>query len=55
MNKGTRNKLEAKLKNMIDRFDQTKAKNKESIYQSGSGNIIRRRVGEKEKRFSIRI
>ena len=52
MNKGTRNQLEVKLKNMLERLDQTKAKKKEPIHQSGTGNIIRRRRGEKDKRFS---
>ena len=53
MNKGTRNLLEAKLKKMVHHFDQAKAKQKQPITQSGTGNIIRRRAGEKEKRFSI--
>ena len=53
MNEGTRNQLEVKLKKMINHFDQIKAKQKEPIIQSGTGNIIRRRNGEKEKRFSI--
>lgn len=53
MNKGTRDQLEAKLKEMLIRFDQIKAKQNQPINQSGAGNIIRRRPGEKEKRFSI--
>ena len=52
MNKGTVNLLEAKLKKMLNHLDQTKAKQKKPITQSGTGNIIRRRAGEKEKRFS---
>jgi len=55
MNKGTRNLLEAKLKKMVRHFDQAKAKQNQPITQSGTGNIIRRRAGEKEKRFSIYI
>ncbi len=55
MNKGTRNQLEVKLKKMLTHFDQAKAKQKQPIPQSGTGNIIRRRAGEKEKRFSICI
>ena len=55
MNKGTRNQLEVKLKNMLNRLDHIKAKKKQPIPQSGSGNIIRRRAGEKEKRFSACI
>ena len=51
MNKGTQTQLEAELKKMIDHFDQIKAKKKQPIPQLGTGNIIRRRKGEKEKRF----
>jgi hypothetical protein len=53
MNEGTRNRLEAKLKKMLDHFDQAKAKKRKSVTQSGIGNIIRRRAGKKDKRFSI--
>ena len=53
MNEGTRNQLEVKLKKMINHFDQIKAKQKQPIPQPGTGNIIRRRKGEKEKRFSV--
>ncbi len=52
MNEGTRNQLEAKLKKMLNDLDQAKAKQKQPIPQSGTGNIIRRRAGEKDKRFS---
>ena len=55
MNKGTRNQLEVKLKEMLNHFDQAKAKQKQPIPQPGTGNIIRRRKGEEEKRFSICI
>ena len=55
MNKGTRNQLEAKLKEMLNHLDQAKAEQNQPIPQSGTGNIIRRRAGEKEKRFSICI
>ena len=55
MNKGTRNQLEGKLKEMLDHHDQAKAKKRKPITQSGTGNIIRRRAGEKDKRFSICI
>jgi len=55
MNIGTRNQLEVKLKKMLNHLDQAKAKQKQSIPQPGTGNIIRRRKGEKEKRFSICI
>jgi hypothetical protein len=53
MNKGSRKILEAKLKEMLNYLDKAKAKQKQPIIQSGTGNIIRRRAGEKEKRFSI--
>ena len=52
MNEGTRNQLEAKLKKMMIHFEQIKAKKKQLITQSGTGNIIRRRAGEKDQRFS---
>ena len=53
MNEGTRNQLEVKLKEMLNHFDQAKAKQEQPIPQPGTGNIIRRRKGEKDKRFSI--
>ena len=52
MNKGTQNQLEVELKKMLNHFDQIKAKQKQQMRQTGTGNIIRRRKGEKEKRFS---
>ena len=55
MNEGTRNQLDAKLKKMVDHFDQAKAEKRKPITQSGTGNIIRRRAGKKEKRFSISL
>ena len=55
MNKGTQNQLEVKLKRMLDQFDEAKAKREQPITQSGTGNIIRRRAGEKDKRFSTCI
>ncbi len=57
MNEGTRNQLEVKLKKMLKHLDQakTKAKQKQPISPSGTGNIIRRRAGEKDKRFSVCI
>jgi hypothetical protein len=55
MNEGARNQLEVRLKKMINHFDQIKAKQKQPTPQPGIGNIIRRRAGEKEKRFSHRI
>ena len=55
MNEGIRNQLDEKLKKMLDHLDQGKAKKRKPKTQSGTGNIIRRRAGEKEKRFSIGI
>jgi hypothetical protein len=48
-----RNQLGVKLKEMIKHFDQAEAKRKEPLTQSGTGNGIRRREGEKDKRFSV--
>jgi hypothetical protein len=53
MNKNTRNQLELKLKKMLNQLDQANTKKEQSITQSGAGNIIRRRAGEKEKRFQV--
>jgi hypothetical protein len=49
-----RNQLDAKLKEMIKHFEQAEAKRKEPrTTQSGTGNAIRRREGEKAKRFYV--
>jgi len=48
-----RNELGLKLKEMIKHFDQAEARRKEPMTQSGTGNAIRRRQGEKDKRFSV--
>ena len=53
MNEGTINQLEEKLKKMLDQFDQVKTREKRPLPQSGQGDIIRRRAGEKEKRFAV--
>jgi hypothetical protein len=53
MNEGTRSQLEVKLKGMLNKLNLAKAKQKQPILQPGTGNIIRRRKGEKDKRFSI--
>ena len=55
MNEGTKNQLAEKLRKMLNHLDQAKAKQNQPITQSGTGNIIRRRAGEKEKRFSVSI
>jgi hypothetical protein len=53
MNQGTRNQLEVKLKKMLNHFEKAEDEQKRPIPQSDTGNIIRRRAGEKDKRFSI--
>ncbi len=53
MEENRRNQLDAKLKEMIKHFDQAEAKRNEPITRSGTGNGIRRREGEKDKRFSV--
>jgi hypothetical protein len=55
MNEGTRNQLDVKLMNMLNHLDQARAKQKKPIPQPGTGNIIRRRKGEKDKRFTVCI
>ena len=49
MNKGTRNQLEIKLKKMLDHLNQAHDRQKQPARHSGTGNIIRRRKGKKEK------
>ena len=49
-----RNQLEAKLKKMLKLHNDAEAKRKEPIIRHGTGNIIRRRKGEKDKRFSAK-
>ena len=53
MEEKRRNQLDAKLKEMIKHFDQAEAKRKEPMTQSGTGNAIRRREGQKVKRFYV--
>ena len=53
MNEGTRIKLEEELKKMIEKADQKNTKQERRVTKTGTGNVIRRRAGEKEKRFSI--
>jgi len=50
MNTETKNALEAKLRLMLKSNDKPSQK---SQYNAGTGNIIRRRKGERDKRFSI--
>ena len=53
MKEGTRNQLEVKLKKMLNDLDQAKDREEKAVSHLGTGNIIRRRKGEKDKRFSI--
>ena len=53
MEEKRRKQLDEKLKEMIKHFDQAEAKRNAPITQSGTGNGIRRREGEKDKRFSV--
>ena len=53
MNTETRKKLEEQLKKMIDNSDNVKAKKEQPINKTGAGNVIRRRAGEKDKRFFV--
>jgi hypothetical protein len=55
MNETTRNQLDLELKKMLNNLDQAEVKQKQPILQPGTGNTIRRRKGEKDKRFSICI
>ena len=54
MEETKRNQLGTKLKQMLNDFlkEETR-RNTPPIPQSGTGNIIRRREGQKEKRFSL--
>jgi len=52
MNESTRDQLDAKLKKMLNNLDQAQLKHKEPKVKSGTGNTIRRRKGEKDKRFA---
>jgi len=52
LEENVRNQLDAKLKEMIKNLDQAEAKRKEPVTPSATGNAIRRREGEKAKRFS---
>jgi hypothetical protein len=48
-----RNELNAKLKEMIKNLDQAEAKRNKPVTLSGTGNAIRRREGQKDRRFSV--
>jgi hypothetical protein len=46
-------KLDAKLREMFELSKQNEAKRNQRKSQSGTGNIIRRRKGEQDKRISF--
>lgn len=48
-----RNQLDAKLKEMIKHFELAEAKRSEPKTVYGTGNAIRRREGQKTKRFYV--
>ena len=51
MEEKRRNQLDARLKEMIMQLAQAEAKRNQPITQLGAGNAIRRREGERDKRF----
>jgi len=53
MNESTRNQLDIKLKKLLNQLDKGQEKQKQPTLKPGTGNTIRRRKGEKDKRFSI--
>ena len=55
MTESKRKKLEAKLKKMIEQLDQSEVKRMEPTARFRNGNIIfiRRRKGERDRRFDI--
>ena len=55
MNEGSRLQLEEKLKKMLTHLAQTECKQERPKISSGTGNFIRRRAGEKDKRFSTKL
>ena len=54
MEEDKRSALEEQLKKMIENSSQEKEKKEQPKTRTGTGNIIRRRAGEKEKRFSAK-
>ncbi|MBN2418628.1 MAG: hypothetical protein JXL81_04535 [Deltaproteobacteria bacterium] len=54
MEQDKRSALEEQLKKMIEKTTQEKEKKEQPKTKTGSGNVIRRRAGEKDKRFFTR-
>jgi hypothetical protein len=53
MEETKRNQLGTRLKKMIDDFIKEQDRRKQPLAQPGIGNVIRRREGQKEKRFFL--
>ena len=53
MNAVKLNKLDAKLREMIEMSKQAEIRRSQRKNQSGVGNIIRRRKGKQDKRISL--
>ena len=53
MEETKRIQLEAKLKKMLEQLDRPQDKAKKPRPYCGTGNVIRRRKGEKDKRFYV--
>ncbi len=53
MNANKRDKLDAKLQEMIELDRKAEVLRNQRKIQCGSGNVIRRRKGEQDKRISI--
>lgn len=51
MNEGTRNQLNVELRKMLEQLDQAGAEQEQPMRHPGTGNIIRRRKGERDERF----
>ncbi len=53
MDEAKLSKLDAKLREMFEESKQTEARRIQRKNQSGTGNIIRRRKGEEDKRIPL--
>ena len=52
MEENKRSSLDEQLKKMIENSIKKKEENEKPVTRTGTGNIIRRRAGEKDTRFS---
>lgn len=53
MEAAKQNQLGIKLKEMLNDFFKEETRRKQPLPQFGTGNVIRRREGQKEKRFFL--